>query len=467
MTAADLKVVDISGGPPRTLAHHGRYPQGGTWSREGNILFSVIGQAIQRVSSEGGEPVPVSESVSTQGVMYFFLQFLPDGRHYLYSYADMEGKRDIYIGSLESKSWKKHVLSAKRAEYVEPGYLVFERQGAVFAQAFDASRLELRGEPVILAEATEHTFDGRGFSVSRDALVYREPIESQLTWYDRSGSLLGLVGDPGRYSHIELSPEGDRVAVERIEEIGTADIWVLDLRRGTASRVTSHPAWESRPLWSPDGRNIVFSSIPKGTGDIFETSSAGSGESRTLLETSGNKVPTDWSRDGRYLLYANSEGPSSWLFDLWVLPLSGDEEATSFLSTEFSEREGRFSPDGRWVAYTSDESGRLEVYVRPFPPSEGRWRISLDGGRYPLWRGDGKELYFLRLDGKLMAVQVKGEIGFEAGAPQELFSLRLAADGVRYPYAVTADGQRFLVRTAVDDASPVKVIVNWIAELEQ
>ena len=301
-------------------------------------------------------------------------------------------------------------------------------------------------------------------------LVHRSQSreDSQLVWFDRAGRQLATVGPPGTFAAIRLSPDEKRIALQRVDdEKGTHDIWLIELTRGTPTRLTFDPANDVYPTWSPDGSRIVFSSNREGTANLYQKLSSGAGNDELLLKSDHAKLPTDWSPDGRYIVYQDFSEKD---FDLWVLPLFEERKPELFLQTDYADLYGRFSPDGRWITYVSNESGKREVYVRSFPAAGGKWQISNGGGAQPHWRRDGKELFYLSPDKKLMAVEVNGSSGtFEAGIPKALFDLRINSTNGFSDYDVTADGQRFLVNTLVEQnaRSPVTVVLNWTADLKR
>jgi len=287
----------------------------------------------------------------------------------------------------------------------------------------------------------------------------------ELVWFDRAGKRIGPAGEPSLYLRPALSPDGKLIAVQRRDPTtGTDDIWLVDLARSTVSRLTFGTSNQTHPTWSPDGSRIAFASDQEGTSNLYQKSSSGAGTEELLLSSDTSKYVTDWSLDGRFIAYENqSPGTGS---DLWVLPLSGDRKPMPYLRTEFNEAQGQFSPDGRWMAYSSNESGRTEVYVQAFPASGGKWQISTAGGSFPRWRRDGKELFYRTADQKLMSVAVQTDSTFQAGQPRALFETR-ASDVPVVPYSISADGQRFLVNTATEETNtaPITVVLNWIAEL--
>jgi dipeptidyl aminopeptidase/acylaminoacyl peptidase len=364
--------------------------------------------------------------------------------------------------------------TAVSAAYAPQGFLLFLQNDALMAQRFDADALRLAGEPTRVAERVAYNVAlGRGaFSLSENGvLAFRVGggLRNQLLWFDREGRQTGSLGAPGLYFTLGLSPDGRRAAVDLSDaQTGTNDVWLFDLARGVPSRFTTDPSGDSNPLWSPDGGRVVFSSGRRGALDLYQKAASGVGEEELLLESPDAKVPNDWSPDGRFIVYQTSDAKTR--FDLWLLPTFGDRRPVPFLQTRFNEHQAQFSPDGRWVAYTSDESGTPEVYVQTFPASGGRWRVSAGGGCQPRWRRDGRELFYIAADRKLMAAEVKPGDTFEAGPPRALFATRvMTLADFRNHYAASADGQRFLVSSMVEDeaAAPITVVVNWAADLKR
>ena len=316
-------------------------------------------------------------------------------------------------------------------------------------------------------------FNGRDtFTVSENGvLVYRTGRlgglpTSELVWFDRGGKRVGSVEGSGLYLRPVLSPDGKRVAMQRLDpQTGAFDVWLVDLARSILLRLTFGSSNQTHPVWSPDGGRIAFSSDRDGTSNLYQKSSSGAGGEEPLLRSDAAKHITDWSSDGKFIAYEKQDPRTG--FDLWLLPLFGDRKPIVYLQTEFNEGQGQFSPDGRWMAYVSDESGKREVYVQTFPASGGKWQISAGGGSFPRWRRDGKELFYIAADQKLMAVAVQADSTLEAGRPQALFEPRFFQPII--PYTVSADGQRFLFTTPVeeDNSSPMTVVLNWMAELKK
>jgi serine/threonine protein kinase/Tol biopolymer transport system component len=475
-----LRKMEATGGPVQTLCDAPE-PRGGTWNADGVILFAPkVADALYRVPAAGGTPVPVTTlDRSRKEDSHYHPQFLPDGRHFLYhAYNPQRENTGIYVGSLDSKETKLLLNTDVSAEYAPPGYLLFLRERTLMAQSFDADRLELRGEPFPVAERVDRLGVGVRyalFSVSQTGvLAYQSGSSSntQLTWFDREGKQLGTVGPTAGYNVPWLSPDEKRVAVVRPEPRGeNSDIWLIELSRGTLTRFTFDPAGDFNPVWSPDGSRIAFSSDRDGIMNLYQRAASGAGNDEALLKSDHTKIPNDWSADGRFILYQDLNPETN--FDLWVLPLQGDQKPFPFLQTDAAERQGRFSPDGRWIAYASNESGTWQVYAQSFPASGGKWQISTNGGAQPQWRGDGKELFYLSPDRKLMAVDVKGDgRTLDAGVPKELFELRLQTVGLPGPrnfYVAAEDGKRFLVNSAAEEriSTPMTVVLNWTADLKR
>lgn len=473
-----LKTVDAAGGPPTTVCDASA-GQGGSWNRDGVIVFAPsFNSPLAQVPAAGGEPVAVTSlDQAREETGHLWPQFLPDGRHFLYlAQSQQREQHGIYVGSLDGGEPLRVLSSDVRAGYAPPGYLLFVREGTLMAQPFDASRLALAGEPARLAEgvATNPLTTGRStFATSETGVLAYRPgniggVEpSRLLWFDRGGNQIGAIGPPGLYADLHLSPDGTRLAVyQRTTGAEAGDVWLFDLRRGTSSRFTLDPQDDGVPVWSPDGAQIVFGSGGYGRMDLYLKSTGGATPPELLLQSPADKWPLAWSTDGRFILFQSQDAKTGW--DLWLLPLAGDRVPMPLVQTRFNEQEAEFSPDGRWLAYSSDESGRLEVYVQPFGSPGGRLQISPGGGGEPMWRRDGRELFYLAADRRLMAVEVRGTTTFEAGMPRPLFQVRVSDVPFRNQYQVSADGQRFLVATVanLDAASRIAVVLNWPALLK-
>jgi Tol biopolymer transport system component len=485
-----LKKIEATGGPPQTLCEIPGIIIGGSWSRDGVIIFGTPASGLFRVPQAGGVATQVTkpdESLGENG--HLMPWFLPDGRHFLYVTNTRKVEDEaIYLATLDGKERKRLVGAKQSAAYAPPaagsedGHLLFLRDRTLMAQALDAKRFELAGEPFPVAEQVDSYLRLGFFSVSANgALAYRSVSIgniSQLVWFDRGGKSLGALGQPADYyGGLALSPDGKRVAVGEGDQAGS-DIWLLDVARGVHTRFTFDTK-SLRPTWSPDGTRLVFSSTRDGSVNIYQKDSSGSGNEE-LLSKSGN--PEGWSPDGRYLLYIVLD-PKTNDRDLWVLPDPAgppeNHKPIPYLQTPFSEGQGRFSPDGHWIAYISNESGpaQYQIYVQSFPAGAGKFQVSTGaGGTQPRWRRDGKEIFYLAADGKLMAVETQTTPRFEARAPKPLFDPRISRGGlapyVFYRYDVTADGTRFLVNSAPTTtessaSAPITVVVNWLAALKR
>jgi serine/threonine protein kinase len=469
-----LKRIDIVGGLPQTLgdAPDGR---GGAWNREGTIVFAPgPGEGLRRIAAAGGKAAPLTNLDTTrQETSHLWPHFLPDGRHFVYLAATTKRESDaIYVGSLDSAKPKYVLNGNSNAAYASLGYLLFWRDGALTAQRFDPRKIQVTGEAVPISQAIKHyaAINHAYFSISaNNTLVYLSGgPKTQLVWFDRGGRLIRTAGPEGKYDSFSLSPDGKRVAAgDTDSRNNTLDIWLLELSRGRSSRFTFDSSDDSYPVWSPDGRRIVYASNRDGLFNLYQRASTGAGSEEVLFKSDSRKYPTDWSRDGRFLIYITEDPATKW--DLWVLALDGAQKPVPFAHTGFDEMQGQFSPDGHWIAYASEESGIWEVYVEPFPVTGSKWKISTDGGADPSWRRDGKELFYLATDKKLMAVEVKtASASFDAGIPKPLFGTRVTGlTDSRNHYVATLDGKQFLVNTVIEEAtaSPVNVVVNWTGQL--
>jgi eukaryotic-like serine/threonine-protein kinase len=462
---AKMKRIDIGGGAPQILAAASGF-RGGTWSADGVILFAPTATApLFRIPASGGEPVALTK-VNRQ-TSHRFPFFLPDGRQFLFLAQGSADTAGIYIGMLDSAETRRLTQADTPAVYLPSGWMLWVRDGTLTAQRLDLERKEMLGDSVILADslATEVRTGATALSVSGTGRLaaYRtgEASQWQLTWFDHSGKKLGTLDEPpGNLINIELAPDELRVAADRILQ-KNRDIWLVT--RGRTTRFTFDAGSDMNAHWSPDESRIVFRSDRKGVWNLYQKAANGAGNDEILLESPLNKFPTAWSSDGRFLLYVALDPKTK--EDLWVLPMEGDRKPFPFLNGNFVETIGQFSPDSRWVSYQSDESGRQEIYVRPFPVRAGQWQISTAGGIQARWSHDGKELYYIDPTGRLMAtpITVKGD-SIEPGTPVPLFQTRIwggTANTIHHQYAVTRDG-RFLINTTLDDAfSPITLIQNW------
>jgi eukaryotic-like serine/threonine-protein kinase len=474
-----LKKIDITGAPPQIIcdAPNGR---GGAWNKGGVIVFAPGNPStLSRVSAAGGEPATLTKLIPGQ-TGHRLPAFLPDGKHFIYFSLGGSETTAVYAASIDSGESRLLFHSDSAALYAPAGYLLFVRQGTLLAQVFDAAKLQLSGDPVRIAEQVLYGAGSRGFSISDNGvLVYRTgtaDINLQIGVYDRAGKLIESFARPADYRGISLSPDGKRLAVHQHDGNG-GDVWVFESSKGPVSRLTFNAMQDnSTPLWSPDGKRIAFASLRNGKWGIYLKSADGTGDEELLVESETPKAPFSWSADGKFIAYSVLDPKTK--NDIWVLPLSGDKKAFALLQTPFNEAFPQISPDGKWIAYDSDETGRREIYVRPFPTGTGKWQISTSEAAAPLWRGDGKELFFFEgaaTGGKFIAADIRA-VGssLEHGTPREVFATSVAVPShpVDYePFAVSADGQRFfLTRADVDNsvyssATPLTVVINWTSGL--
>ena len=463
-----LKKIEVTGGPAQKICDAATGADG-SWSSEGVILYDGTGNdPIYRVSAAGGTPT-VAVKPDKDGQVGW-PEFLPDGRHFLYMAIGAKADDNAYrVGSLDSTETKPFAPAQTLVTYSPPGYLLFVRDRTLVAQPFDAKAVQTKGEPIPLAE--QIGIDNVGlatFSVSREGtLAYRTgETGGRLLWIDRSGKELDQVGEHGDYTSPALSPTGDRVAFGLSDPRGgKIDVWVRDLARGVNSRFTFGGANNQVPVWSPDGKTIVFRSDRNGTFDLFAKPASGEGEEKLLFKSDESKFATNWSRDGRYIAFSSQSQKTGW--DSWALPTFGDRKPFPIVARPFAELNASFSPDGRFVAYQSTESGNAEIYVQSFPVAGGKWQISNAGGTDASWRADGKELFYRSADQKLMAVEIQAGESFKAGIPQPLFPARVVTGTARNKYLASADGQRFLLVAPLGREAliPTTVVLNWSAEL--
>ena len=471
-----LKRVDATGGPILTICDTER-GTGGTWNREGTIVFALPTSPLFRVAASGGRPIPVTRlDASLHVTAHRYPSFLPDGMHFLYMAANLSAALDdpgnsIRIGSLDGKLDKALVPVASNAVYAA-GNLFFGRDGALLAQRIDLSRWEMKGDPATVAErVSEINWYGLApFSVSGQTLVYLPilAVPGQLTWFDRGGRSLGSIGEPRNYTVHRLSPDGRRVAADVFDPARTkVETWIFDAATGAGTKFVSSNWSDFAPVWSPEGDRIAFASTRKSKGakpDVWMKRVDGTAE-EPFLESPDNRTPEDWSPDGRFLSVSATPATGKRNTQLWFAETGGARKVAPFSVNAFFQGNSRFSPDSRFLAYESDESGKSEVYVRPFPEGTGRWQISPSGGGNPIWRRGGKELYYLTPDFKIMAVPITLSPNFRAGAPAPLFAIH---PGGNQPFDVSADGQRFLVDTAPSDqgSPPFSLVLNWTGLLK-
>jgi Tol biopolymer transport system component len=474
-TESEMKKWTIGGGPPETLSEV-QLPKGGTWNQYGDILFAPKGPGgIYRISERGGEATPVTlPDASRNEARHVFPQFLPDGRHFFYL---VRGNQGVYIGSLDSKDRKQIFRESTPVRYIEPGYLFFVQNDKLMVQRFDKNRLELTGSAIPIADNTSSHVSGPEFSASENILVYGsgEAWASQPIWFDRSGKQSSplknyppTVGEPGNYVFSDLSPDNKRLLTEK-----NGVMWMVDLLTGYFSRYAMTN--ESIAVFSPDGSQVVYATFDTSASkdkdlNVYKRPSSGTGKAEVLFKPPlGGTSDLSWSADGKFITFTAPGGPK-YNFDLWVLPLDGKRKAFPYLQTEAREENPVLSPDGKWVAFQSYQMGQCEVYVRSFPLEDGAiWAISTDGGEKPIWRRDGKELFYLTLDKKLMAVEVQTGETFKISTAKVLFQThaqpRINTWGIggEKQYFVSSSGTHFLINTLIDktDQAEIGVLVNW------
>jgi len=475
-----LKKIDVLGGAPQFLCDFVGNARGFTWNSRGVILFAKSPEnVILQVSDSGGEPRPLTTlDESRKQILHAGPVFLPDGDRFFYLVAAPAAEDSgIFVRSLDSGEPKRLMPLPPQINslaYASPGYFVYSNGPVVMAQRFDLSRLELEGKPMPVADGAQNA----NFTVSNSGLLlFRKgstaPPNDQLVWFDRTGKRVGEVGPEGNYGAVELSPKGDRAAVDMTAN-GNRDIWVIDIARGVPARITHDAAADWSPSWSSDGARLVFASSRSGGNDIYQKSSSSIGNDELVFNSEKNEIPVHSSPDGRYIVFSRPRPqggtPGN---DTWVLDLAGEKKEMPFVESPFDKIHARISPNGRWVAYATNDSGMYQIVVQSFPdPNGGKWQITAQGGVEPKWRRDGRELYYLALDGKLMAVPTRTDLTFEAGTPVELFATPLT---VARPtpsrdrrYDVSADG-RFLILapTGARTTATVVGLVNWAAPLEK
>ena len=459
-----LKRVDLSGGPPRALAAapHGR---GGAWSRSGLIIFGPDTQTgLYRVPAAGGEATPLTRvEASRHEASHRWPQFLDDDHHFLYFVQTTSPESHVVsLGDLDGSAPRTLFASPLSASFVPPDRLLFMADDALNVARFDLADGKLAGERLAIVSSVAGSSNFHAaFSASHTGLLaYASGAASaELVWFDRVGRRTGSVGASAEYVDFRLSPDDQQLALAEVDpQSHRPDIRVLDLVRGAKLRLTSDAATDASPVWSPDGRQIVFRSNPNGLHDLYLKASNGAAHSVALLRTQNGKYPTDWTPDGRNIVYTDQHENGS---DIWIVASDGSK-TTPLVQTPFSEVQGQVSPDGRWLAYTSLETDRPEVYIRSFSDSSTRWQVSAGGGTDPRWRRDTRELFYISADSWLMSV---GFADADPAAPRRLFQVHIAPPGDPFlsNYDVTADGGRFLIKVPTHDvaSTPIHVLSNW------
>jgi Tol biopolymer transport system component len=479
-----LRKVPVGGGAAEVIcdAPDGR---GGSWSKDGVIVFAPLATGpLRRVPADGGEAIVVARPDSARHETGLrFPRFLPDGRHFLYvSLPRKQAGFDLYVGTLDSGERRRIVTVGSPPAYAEPGYLLFVRGGRLLAQRFDESSPRLVGNAIPLGDTPPaSTFEGAPLLCASATGVLVHPAayvpNTRLVWLDRVGRLTGTIPlPPGRYEGPSLSPDGQWAAVNRSNSPTSSDLWKVDLQRAVATRLTFDglvspgAGYGLVGIWSPDGRRIAIQYNRSGSYDVYQVSTTGAGRPEPLVQSDvALKIPASWSPDGKFLVFSQNDEATGW--DLWLLPLQGDRKPVPYLRTSFNEISGTISPDGRWLAYDSDETGTPEIYVRSFPEPGEKYRVTTSGGTAAQWSKDGRELLiwttgqFLNTHGALFSVGVETTPSFRAGTPRTLFTPPQDFVGI----SATSDLKRFLATVQVAGAAPpsITVTLNWQAALKR
>ncbi len=486
-----LKKIDASGGAPVTLCDAGS-SRGASWSSNGTVVFtSGPATPLAIVPSAGGVPTALTQFDSLRKEnSHRWPSFLPDGRHVLYLARTVatgnQGEGGfICVASIDGKESKVLVPAVSNAVYAD-GHLLYARGTTLVAHRFDEGSLELVGEPTTIAEGVTYdpSTNRNMFTVSSNGLLVYQTgtaqLGTRLIFHDRNGKAIRVASDLAEHYYPRFSPDEKRVAMYIYDfQSHNADIWISDLARGIKTRFTFNSTIEVSSVWSPDGNRIVFNSSAAGPLNLYQKATSGARSEEVLLQSPNDQTPWDWSRDGKFLLF-DERGGSRTQEDLWILPMNGEHKPVVFLQTEFIEADARFSPDGRWMAYVSDESGQFEVYIRPFqepgtqsgkPGSTGKWQISVSGGDAPRWRGDGRELYYFSFtDNKMMSADITVRAGsLEVSNVRPLFDVPSIVQLPGSDYDVTADGKRFLINVPFEsqNQTPLTLVVNWTEKLKK
>jgi Tol biopolymer transport system component len=478
-----LKKIPAAGGPVTILAETPN-PRGGAWNQDNVIIYEPdYRDTLWRVSAAGGTPERLTKFDTSKHTTHRWPQFLPDGKHFVFFATNHSGDsgQGVYFGTLADGSYK-HVLDSDSGAQYASGYLLFHLQSQLLAQKFDAATGKTSGEPMTVANLAEYDTGTwhTSFTASQNGLMLYEPgsktLGTDLFWMDRSGKTLGKVSERAFYKGSgRISPDGKRLAVSMGDP--QADIWVLDFAKGSRTRLTFGGATHLEPSWSADGQRVVYTrqngtSVVSGT-SLRARAANGGGQEEVLMESNAAEPITlltpQFSPDGRYLVHTEQSGPS--ITGIWALPLTGDKKPFAVVKPASEQSrivQYRLSPDGRWLAYSSTESGREEVYVTHFPSGQGRWQVSQNGGTFPEWRGDSREIWWTGTDLTLhvAGVNPKSE-EFEMQPVQSLFQVNYITP-VGVPYDVSPDGQRLVFSTFPESVStPLVLVTNWMADLKK
>jgi eukaryotic-like serine/threonine-protein kinase len=475
---SQLKRVAVAGGRPEVICDfagtrkiEGNSDAAGTWAPDGTIVVAGVDARLMKLSSTGGKVEPATPATLPEGTAQAWPQFLPDGRHFLFSVSTLgHAEGPLYVGSTGDDTALLVRESVSRALYVEPGFLLYVRQGTLLAEPFDWQRRSFSSAAVPIGKnvAFGQRLQAAVAASNTGVVVYRSPQPvSQLVWVMRTGASGGVVSEPGDYLNPRLSPDEQSIAVElhSVDASGQSEgnIWIGNTARGIFTKLTFDLGTHStNPAWSPDGASVVFRGAAAGT--LLRKSTVAQSDAGPIAAAGSRPRPADWTRDGRTLIYESSDAKTN--LDIWMTTVEGDGSPISFARSPFNEQEARLSADSRWLAYASDESGRYEIYVRPFPSGAGKWRISNAGGRAPRWRSDGNELFYLSPDGKLMAVTTRTKNGFEFDVAKPLFDARVRENNGQMDYEASKDGQRFLINEPVTVGTSLSVITDWRTALD-
>jgi eukaryotic-like serine/threonine-protein kinase len=479
-----LRKMPIAGGPPVTITAVGRELLGATWGPDDTIVFATTepGTGLQRVPAGGGTPTVLTTPDKARGeIKHAWPEFLPGGRAVLYTIQSGERGEDFQIAVIDIQSGDTKILvpSGSSPRFSPSGHLVYAAENTIRAVPFDPVRLEVLGDPIPLAESVlvKRSSGAADFSVAADGtLVYIAAgaggLQRRLVWAERGGARRPINAPPRAYTTLRISPDGTRVALATRDQ--QSDIWIWDFARETLTRLTTDPSNDFAPIWTRDGRRIVFSSSRVTPSALFVQAADGTGGTERLIEGAEALAPNTFSPDGKRLIFRADTSTATGQ-DLRMLVLDGERRITPLIQTPFDERNADISPDGKWLGFQSNESGTDEVYVRPFPDVEsGRWQVSKRGGFHPAWAPNGRELFYVAADGRLMAVDVRSQGGFAVGVPRMLvdggFYFNLVPQGRSYD--VSPDGTRFLLIEAPNtgtqaDTAGLTVVLNWQQELKR